>query len=126
MGGESAPSDRTSLGEVLSHVDALAVGNLDGAEGVVGAEFEAREGRTVRVRAGGEVVDHVRGVRHVAEGAAQAEAHAVVEVDELGAGELAGLVLEEEGQAAGSHGVRERNKGRSEGQKGGDRGIKRV
>ena len=79
----------------MSHVDALAVGNLDGAEGVVGAEFEAREGRTVRVRAGGEVVDHVRGVRHVAEGAAQAEAHAVAEVDELGAGELAGLVLDE-------------------------------
>lgn len=106
MGGDSAPSKGRDLGEVLGHVHVRRVADLDGAEGVVGAKVEAGEGdgeAAAGGAGGGHVVHHVRGALGVAHGAAEAEAHAVVEVDELGAGELAGLVHEEEGQAVGGH-----------------------
>ena len=83
-----------------------AASDLDGPEGIVRPKVEGGKGdeeTCARSGSRGEVVNDVGRPVGVAEGLPEAEVRAVVEVDEVCAGELAGRVFEEEGDAKVGH-----------------------
>lgn len=93
----------TDASKILVHVDMGTVLNLDRAQSIIGSKAKARNRDSEIATTGGggrsHVVDHKHRVLGPIVGSSKTEAHAVVDVIELGVFNVAGLVLEEERHA---------------------------
>lgn len=97
------------LGEVLLHRDTLPRRKADRPQRVIRAKVQRhhRSGTRALIHHRAEVVDHVRGMHRVARGASIAEAHAIVDIDELRPREPPTLVFEEYRHPVQCHGERQ-------------------